>query len=182
MEDIINKLDAQIEKVNFHGVFSIFGMGDLGYQFVRNTKFFEQIKCVYDNDMGKRGTTITRGSKTIGIEQPRGEIHVKDNECILITSYADKEIAKQIIGKWISIPYLLQLMEVQEVISTKSIEACMIESTNYCNATCEFCCNGTMKREKCHMSMEIFNTIVKRLKKKKFCLKNSRYIVVENHY
>lgn len=39
----------------------------------------------------------------------------------------------------------------------------MIETTNICNAKCEFCANATLKREKMVMSDEIFNLIVERI-------------------
>lgn len=43
----------------------------------------------------------------------------------------------------------------------------MIETTNICNARCEFCANPTLMRKKMIMSDEVFNKIINRLIKEK---------------
>ena len=38
-----------------------------------------------------------------------------------------------------------------------------IETTSFCNAQCEFCINPRLKRKKCYMSDDTFNTIIRRV-------------------
>ena len=50
-----------------------------------------------------------------------------------------------------------------------------IETTSFCNARCEFCINPKLKREKCFMSDEVFETILSRIREERitptgFCM------------
>ena len=50
-----------------------------------------------------------------------------------------------------------------------------IETTNICNARCEFCPNPTLKRRKQIMDMEVFEKIISRIKDEK--IKVKRFIL-----
>lgn len=137
----------------------LFGAGAACNTFLVNSMLRDDIEKIFDNDLSKLG----------------GEYNVLSPKCInkdlnalyIIMSMYDEEIGKQLetlgVTNWISYYQLLDAIKVKFRLTNISIKACMIEATNYCNATCTFCANPTMQRKKMHMSSIVFEKIIERL-------------------
>lgn len=137
----------------------LFGGGAACNSLLNNSMLCNDIEHIFDNDPNKWG----------GIHNVLSPEYINRdlNALYIITSMYDGEIGKQLqslgVKNWISYYQLLDMIKVKDRLADVSIKACMIEATNYCNASCAFCANPTMKRKKMHMSSEIFEKIIERL-------------------
>lgn len=146
-----------------NAVITIFGGGQLAEQFIYNTQI-RIFPYIYDNDIKKQGmkinNCIVRYAADIKSDVPR-------YQWILIASNYDEEIARQLLAEGykniLSLRMLQKRVIIENSISKRKIEACMLEATNCCNARCEFCANPVMHRKKMHMPQAVFDKTLERL-------------------
>lgn len=160
----VDELIRQILKMEKLSYISLFGMGKLGTEFLNKTGLKEVIRPVlYDNDSCKNGKIINDKYR---ISLPSEEM--PSNTLIVVTSYYDKSIAEQLKGRgintWCSLAYIEKFIEIHKKLSKPEIRACMLEASSFCNAKCKFCKNPTMNRKRQHMSRDVFEKVIFRLK------------------
>lgn len=145
----------------------LFGVGECSDEFLRQTTI-QLPEVIYDNDETKWGRKIFENRFVVAPPRELQKISDKTSVSVLIMSGHDSEIACQIeeygFQSWISLPYLIHRITIEDKIEDINIKSCMIEASNFCNARCSFCINPTMKRKKMNMSSEIFEQVVFRLK------------------
>lgn len=157
----MNGIDEIIlRELNPEYKFYIFGTSGMGKEFLEYTSL--NICGAFDN---KNTENSFENVPVLNINMLS---ELDDNSVILITSSYDKEIGKQLNNyeniKWISIPFLKNLIKAENFIESPQINTIMLETTNYCNAICDFCPNSSLVRKKEHMSEEVFNIAMERVK------------------
>ena len=129
----------------------LFGAGRRGREYAEKTKV-ELYPYIYDNDIQKKGNKI-HGFVVETIDH--FQKYITKDTCILIASDFENDIVRQ-LGQMeytniLSMKSIRREAEIQIGISEKIIKTCMIESTNICNAKCEFCANPTLKLSLIHI-------------------------------
>lgn len=168
MEDTLYRaMDKYINEYCKNEEIVIWGGGIQAKEFLDNSNL-KINKIVYDNDENKKGRCLGKNNSYF-IETGSEICHnVKKNMWILIISRYDEEISKQLIAfgyeNLLSLRMIKKQIEIEQNIKNGEFEVCMLEATNFCNARCTFCINPRMKRKKMHMSQEVFEKIIERLK------------------
>lgn len=157
----MNEIDKIILKeLGSEYKFYIFGTSGMGKEFLESTSL--NICGAFDNK------NIEGSFENVPVLNIKMLSELDDKSVILITSSYDKEIGKQLNSyeniKWISIPFLKNLVKAETFIESPQINTIMLETTNYCNAICNFCPNSSLIRKKEHMSHEVFNMAMERVK------------------
>lgn len=143
----------------------VFGAGRLCRDFLQHTGLRVQTQ-IYDNDPAKWGSRI---GESYLVEAPKELKKIAGKGImVVIASGHDREIAGQLeetgFTHWISIPYLIHRLSVENSLKEIRIQACMIEASSLCNAACGFCIHPVMKRRKMNMTPESFEQALYRLK------------------
>lgn len=157
----MNNIDEIIlEELGYEYEFYIFGTSGMGKEFLESTSL--KICGAFDN---KNTEHFFENVPVLNINMLS---ELSDKSVILITSSYDKEIGKQLDNfkniKWISIPFLKKIIIAENYINNPDINTIMLETTSYCNAICDFCPNSSMARKKEHMSEEVFEMALERVK------------------